>query len=202
MQQVSTFFPFGPPVYLDKIEDKYIEEMTDALDIAYGDEEYDMRDRLAGRIDDQYEIMPLVSDSCKGHIMKHAIQFMTDTGGDPTFMKQTEIDALWVNIQRYMELNPIHRHTGMFSFVIYLENELDRANAINNKFDNARGTELAGHLELRYGEEQYFNWTEYKLWPEKGMIIMFPSWVSHKVYPHYEKDKKRISVAGNIQQII
>ena len=56
MQQVSTFFPFGPPVYLDKIEDKYIEEMTDALDIAYGDEEYDMRDRLAGRIDDQYEI--------------------------------------------------------------------------------------------------------------------------------------------------
>ena len=31
---------------------------------------------------------------------------------------------------------------------------------------------------------------------------MFPSWVSHMVYPHYEKDKKRISVAGNIQQII
>ena len=47
-----------------------------------------MRDRLIGRIDDQYEIM-LVSDSCKGHIMKHAIQFMTDTGGDLTFMQQT-----------------------------------------------------------------------------------------------------------------
>ena len=49
MQQVGTFFPSVSPSGLDKIEDKYIEEMTDALDIAYGDEEYDMRDRLAGR---------------------------------------------------------------------------------------------------------------------------------------------------------
>ena len=61
----------------------------------------------------------------------------------------------------------------MFSFVIYLENELDRANApANNKFDNARGTEL-GHLELGYGEEQYFNWTEYKLPSENDNYVSF-----------------------------
>ena len=121
---------------------------------------YDKRDRLAGRIDDQYEIMPLVSDSCKGHIMKHVSQFIQIHVGGQT--DTYEISGLWVNIQRYMELNPIHRHTGMFSFVIYLENELNREETINNKFDNARGTEaMLSHLHFRYGEEQYFNWTEY-----------------------------------------
>jgi len=197
-QELSTLFPFGPPVYISQIDPKYIEEMEQSIETATNDESFSMREGLAGRIDDQYQILPLTSDACKGHILQHVNQLYYDTGARPTETDRVEIDALWVNIQRYMELNPAHAHTGMFSFVIYIKNELSRAETINNKFDNARNTELAGHLQLRYGEEQYMNWSQFNHWPERGQIIMFPSWLQHFVFPHYETDKERISVAGNI----
>ena len=195
-EQVNTFFPFGPPVYLSQIDPKYISEMEQSIETATSDEEYSARSGLAGRIDDQYQILPLTSDACQGHIIQHVNQYHHDTGGQFDF--PIGLDALWVNIQRYMEFNPAHHHTGMFSFVIFIKNELSRAETINNKFDNVRDTELAGHLQLRYGEEAHMNWNVFNHWPERGQIIMFPSWLQHFVFPHYETDKERISVAGNI----
>ena len=195
-EQVNTFFPFGPPVYLSQIDPKYISEMEQSIETATSDESLSAREGLAGRIDNQYQILPLTSQACLGHILQHVNQYHFDTGGEQ--MNNIEIDALWVNIQRYMEFNPAHHHTGMFSFVIYIKNDLERASAINNKFDNARGTELAGHIQLRYGEEAHMNWNVYNHWPERGQIIMFPSWLQHFVFPHYETDKERISVAGNV----
>lgn len=196
---MRTNFFFGPPVYIAEIDPKYITEMEQNIDTASIDEEYSARANLAGRIVDQYQILALTSEACKGHILQHVNQMFYDTGA-PTdgLNEQIEIDALWVNMQRYMEFNPAHAHGGMLSFVIYIKNDLQKEVAINNKFDNARGTELAGHLQLRYGEEQYMNWSNFTHWPERGQIIMFPSWLQHFVFPHYEQDKVRISVAGNI----
>ena len=197
MQQVtSTFFPFGPPVYINNIDPKYVEEMLQHVDTASASpDNYDKRDSLAGRIDDQYTIEPLTSEACKGHILQHVNQYNFDVGGNTDMY---EISGLWVNIQRYMELNPMHSHDGMFSFVIFLKNELNREETINNKFDSVRDTELAGHLHFRYGEGNFMNWNVLNHWPEVGQIIIFPSWLQHMVMPHYEEDKLRISVAGNI----
>ena len=162
--------------------------------------EYDNRPYLAGQIDDQYTIFELASDACKGHIIQHVMTYQNDLiQGDPSWEPWVPcIDGLWVNVQRYMELNPMHSHSGMFSFVIFLKNELDREETINNKFDSVRGTAMAGHLSLRYGEQNFMNWNVFNHWPEEGQIIIFPSWLQHMVMPHYEKEKIRISVAGNI----
>jgi len=202
-----TFLPFGPAIYLNKMDDKYIVEIEKAIDKVMDEGGVDSRqagDRLAGRLDDQYEILDLVSDACKGHIFQHVNQYYFDQRG--TAINQEHdgllgLDSLWFNVQRYMEFNPWHLHTGIVSFVIYIKNDLSKAETINNKFDKRRGTELAGHLQLKYGEANQFNYTNYDLWPEKGQIIMFPSWLMHTVFPHYEKDKERVSVAGNIIQM-
>ena len=122
MQQVNTFFPFGPPVYINNIDPKYVEEMLEHVDTAQmTPNKYDKRDSLAGRIDDQYTIEPLTSEACKGHILQHVSQYNFDVGGQTDTY---EISGLWVNIQRYMELNPMHSHDGMFSFVIFLKKNL------------------------------------------------------------------------------
>lgn len=203
MQEIGNIVtPFGPPVYLGKIDEKFIVEMEQAIETSrMNPEEYDARALLAGRIEEQLEILPHVSEACVGHIYSHARQYMNCVGGDfEKVLPDTELDALWVNIQRYMETNPWHSHGGMFSFVIFINNELNREETINNKYDSARGSALAGHLELRFGENNFFNWNNYLVWPERGGIIMFPNWLHHYVHPHYEKDKVRISVAGNIVQ--
>lgn len=200
----TTFLPFGPAIYLNRVDEKYIVEMEKAKDKVIGDNEREIGDRLAGRIDDQYEILDLVSDSCKGHIFQHVNQYYFDQRGSSINQEEDGtlgLTSLWVNVQRYMEINPWHLHTGIVSFVIYIKNELNRDETINNKFDKKRGTELAGHLQLKYGESNHLNYVNYDLWPERGQIIMFPSWLMHTVFPHYEKDKERVSVAGNIIQM-
>ena len=202
MQQVNTFFPFGPPLYISEIDPKYIKEMMECMETAQQTpNKYDNRPYLAGQIDDQYSIIELKSEACGGHILQHVQKYKEDLGVGREEMHDFEpvIDGLWVNIQRYMEINPMHSHDGLFSFVIFLKNELNREETINNKFDSVRGTAMAGHLSLRYGEQNYMNWNVYHHWPEVGQIIIFPSWLTHMVMPHYEKDKIRISVAGNIQ---
>ena len=201
MSQVGSIVtPFGPSIYLGTIDEKYIVEMEQAIEKSrMSPEEYDARATLAGRIEEQLQILPHVSEACLGHIYSHAHQYMESCGGEPAaVLPDTEIDALWTNIQRYMELNPMHSHDGMFSFVIFLKNELNREETINNKFDSVRDTELAGHLHFRYGEGNFMNWNVLNHWPEVGQIIIFPSWLQHMVMPHYEEDKLRISVAGNI----
>ena len=49
---------------------------------------------------------------------------------------EAKIDSLWVNKQILGEVNPPHSHDGLMSFVIYLDNPLDREECINNRFDN------------------------------------------------------------------
>lgn len=199
---MNTFFPFGPPLYISQIDPKYVTEMLECTEKAATDPKYDNRALLAGQIDDQYSIIELASEACGGHILQHVEQYKADCGVDQGSMHDftPTIDGLWVNIQRYRELNPMHTHDGLYSFVIFLKNELNREETLNNKFDSVRGTTTAGHLTLRYGEQQYMNWNVYQHWPEEGQIIIFPSWLQHMVMPHYEKDKIRVSVAGNIQQ--
>ena len=53
-------------------------------------------------------------------------------------------------------------------------------------------------IELQYGEPAWFNWTQFRHVPSRGDIIIFPSWMRHTVYAHYEANKVRISVAGNV----
>ena len=117
------------------------------------------------------------------------------------------IDAIWANVQRSGEVNPPHAHTGMFSFVIFTKNELTFEKTIDNKFEKnveyntGYVQHASGHLVLSYGEEHFYSWDKYFIWPEVGDIIMFPSWLRHFVYPHYEEDKVRVSVAGNISVV-
>ena len=198
----STFFPFGPPVYVNFMDEKYIEEMLSAMKVVEKDPDaYSMRHRLAGQIEEQYEIFNHVSEACIGHIMQHVNQYSFDFGVPPFEDGEAKIDSLWVNKQIAGEVNPPHSHDGLMSFVIYLDNPLDREECINNRFDNARKTESAGHLTLRYGEMINLNWNVYSLITETGHIIIFPAWLQHFVHPHYEEGKTRISVAGNVQLI-
>ena len=57
---------------------------------------------------------------------------------------------------------------------------------------------LAGLIELQYGEPNWMNWNNYNHVPKRRDIIIFPSWLRHTVYAHYEENCVRVSVAGNV----
>lgn len=200
-----TFFPFGPPIFHGRLPMNIINEVQTHIDKVRGDDTRDYGDMLAGRIKQQYDISDLCSDDVYTVLKQCAIDYMDGVEGMTGFQPNNigkdnlKVDALWVNIQKEREYNPPHLHDGMFSFVFYTKNDLLAQEAFNNEFDIQKGQQLGGTLELRYGEMQFFNFSNFSILPEVGDIVLFPSWVSHHVHQFYKPDAERISVAGNFQ---
>ena len=203
----NVIFPFGPPIYIDKIDENIIKELDVRIEEAGGKPEFDASGQLAGRIKKQTHLDEVISDTTRNVILNHCKNFFEQTsGGQELPMSAMTLDSIWSNIQEAREYNPIHQHTGNFSFVIYTRNDLEdlsveeiQDNEYDNKvvdYDNQRP--LAGLIELFYGEGNWMNWTSYQHIPKRGDILIFPSWLRHTVYAHYEAGKIRISVAGNV----
>jgi len=200
------FSPFGPFVYLGKINESILVELQSRIEEVRGDKEKDVGERLAGRIVQQYDISENCSkqvyDEITSHLKCKYDELQAVTGLDYQSgidWNKVWIDSLWVNIQKAGEYNPPHMHDGMYSFVIYTKNDMTREEAIDNQFDNQKGQSMAGHLELKFSEQNFANFSHYSHWPEVGDIIMFPSWLQHFVHSFYKEDVERISVAGNFQ---
>ena len=203
----NVIFPFGPPIYIDKIDENIIKELDVRIEEAGGKPEFDASGQLAGRIKKQTHLDEVISDTTRNVILNHCKNFFEQTsGGQELPMSAMTLDSIWSNIQEAREYNPIHQHTGNFSFVIYTRNDLEdlsveeiQDNEYDNKvvdYDNQKP--LAGMIELFYGEGNWMNWTSFQHIPKRGDILIFPSWLRHTVYAHYETGKIRISVAGNV----
>ena len=106
----------------------------------------------------------------------------------------------WVNYQKKHEFNPIHNHSGVYSFVIWMKIPYDCEK--QNKKDIARNsnTPSIGTFQFSYlnilGE---WMGKSYHLSPkDEGIMLFFPSTLYHMVHPFYDCDEERISVSGNI----
>ena len=202
----DVIFPFGPPIYIGKVGENVLQELDARIEETGGKPEFDASGQLAGRIKKQTHLDDVISDTVKVQILNHCSTFYEKTAYQKIPLESMVLDSIWSNIQEAREFNPVHQHTGNFSFVIYTRNDLEdlsveeiQDNEYDNKivdYDNQKP--LAGMIELFYGEGNWMNWTSFTHIPKRGDILIFPSWLRHTVYAHYETGKIRISVAGNV----
>ena len=112
-----------------------------------------------------------------------------------------KVESVWVNMQKKLEVNPIHNHDGTLSFVAWLHVPFkleDERNMQNCK--NSRTVKLASTFQFVY-TQVLGNVVNFPLFVEngwEGRIIMFPSSLLHIVYPFQSSDDYRISIAGNL----
>lgn len=111
------------------------------------------------------------------------------------------LDQMWVNFQNKHEFNPVHDHPGIFSFVVWKEipysmkkeHSLDIFKDVNDKLSGCFEffyTDTLGKIRSHvYKADKKFN----------NFILLFPSMMSHAVYPFYTSNKQRISISGNIK---
>jgi len=109
-----------------------------------------------------------------------------------------EMTPLWVNFQKKYEFNPIHRHGGILSFVIWIDIPYKKEDEMYIKSDNSIAvapgcfsfvyTDILGGIKSHWipADSTYNN-----------TMVLFPAGLNHCVYPFYTSDKYRISVAGN-----
>ena len=114
---------------------------------------------------------------------------------------------IWVNFQRKGEYNPLHTHSGVLSFVVYIqvpfsfeeENKSTKSNTKTRgsfKFIYPQRSKLGEQHAPTGSSVSVIMLPVDKTWV--GKVIMFKADQPHLVEPFYSSDDYRISVAGNL----
>jgi hypothetical protein len=110
------------------------------------------------------------------------------------------LDGLWCNFQKATEFNPNHTHSGLLSFVIWVQVPYDSKQELERSPGRHGTKNIAGCFELLYnntiGDLATMVVAADRSW--EARMLMFPARMAHCVYPFYTSQDYRISVSGNI----
>ena len=162
-----------------------------------------MNKTLAGQITKEYQItksLPLLNPYLEEMGRAYQKQWNYYPKENPNNNKLT-VESVWVNMQKKLEVNPLHNHDGTLSFVAWLHVPFkleDERNMENVK--NSRTMELASTFQFVY-TTALGTIANCPMFVESGWeakIVMFPAKLLHVVYPFQTSDDYRISIAGNL----
>ncbi len=112
------------------------------------------------------------------------------------------LNKFWVNYQYQTEFNPLHHHTGVYSFVIWMKIPYSWDEQIKlPQFRDIKEQDIkAGNFEFEFTDVLGHVMTSgFQLSPKlEGFMVFFPARLRHCVYPFYEIEEPRISISGNL----
>jgi hypothetical protein len=111
------------------------------------------------------------------------------------------LDEAWVNFQKKYEFNPLHNHSGVFSFVIWIDIPYAIEDERNNVHSKDSNNNVAGCFSFFY-IDSLGSILSYSIPADNtcnNKLILFPSKMSHCVYPFYTSEDYRISCSGNFR---
>jgi hypothetical protein len=198
----STF----PIYYIGKLDDEKLHPLRKMVDdFKHQIHEYtltDMREKLAGNIRREYEIDPKEYGYFDELVFPELEKYLKDVPEQKVLSCNRDyiMESVWVNFQQKYEFNPPHDHTGIYSFVIWLDIPYDAD--VEREFGpgTSSNTNIPGHFTFQYTNAlgQVCN-DHLKIDKNmNGHIAIFPSQLTHAVHPFYTSDEYRITVAGNI----
>lgn len=181
-----------------KISENLLNELKDTAYVMLENKSNyeDKRSKLAGQIESELTIPEKIREKIEPYVIKCCKEFH----GYEIPLSALSAKEMWINFQKKYEFNPLHAHNGLFSFVLWInvpykiqdEFELDICKYSNSEsagiFQFAHSS-LNGSIKTTsiYADKSY-----------EGTMILFPSWLQHKVHPFYTSDDYRISISGNV----
>ena len=110
------------------------------------------------------------------------------------------LTSLWVNFQKQHEFNPMHNHSGVYSFVVFMKIPTDWREQHEIPFVKDSNAPKASDFEFVYTDVMG-NVTGYTYNLDssfEGTMLFFPAEMMHQVYPFYNCEEERITISGNI----
>jgi len=163
---------------------------------------------LAGHIKEEYA-MPGINQSFNNFLLSNASTHEIFKVYNNRFNVLSEnkpiyLDNFWVNYQKKYEFNPIHGHSGLYSFIIFvkipydLKKEQNYFPEVSKTLDSRTQTSKLNFVNVE-PNGQISTTTVPADKSFEGKMFMFPSKQRHLVYPFYTSDDYRITVSGNIK---
>ena len=110
-----------------------------------------------------------------------------------------ELNELWVNFQKKHEFNPLHDHTGIMSFVIWVKIPYLMEDELKAAPGASANPNLAGHFAFHFtdalGDIRTYHIPADQT--AENTVLLFPARLKHSVFPFYSSDDFRITVSGN-----
>tara|TARA_R100001224_G_scaffold26488_1_gene14164 strand:- start:60 stop:632 length:573 start_codon:yes stop_codon:yes gene_type:complete len=186
----SYIFPyFGPLILHTSINKEQIERLKKICNTKQS-----YHTSLAGHIKDEY----LLNSKDYEKIVKPQLNLYKNVYEKFYDKELISIKAtsVWVNYMKAGEFNPPHIHTNCrFSSVVYLQFPKQ---ILKENEKHQAASKGPGAIEFMYGENQpRDSINSYPVLPKEGDMFIFPSFVTHFVYPFKSKNVKRISIAAN-----
>jgi len=165
-------------------------------------------DKLAGIIEREYDLRHLINtpigEDLKG-VCSKMIKMYSERYEYPHLIacnnrsSPYKLNSLWVNFQKKHEFNPVHNHSGVFSFVIWLKIPYDIEEELNTGAGKNSVDNVASKFQFFYSTIYGNHSADLNINKDsEGMMVMFPATLRHTVYPFYTSDDYRISISGNI----
>lgn len=202
-KNIFTFNNFG--YILKSFTDKELKPIKDEINEIKDNfnSSISFNNNLAGNLEKEYRLhksfdcilnlfAPLIDEYEKTFNYLSGINFLK---------KDTSVvlDQPWVNFMKKNEFNPNHSHKGVFSFVLWIDIPYNIEDEINQASSKNSNSKVPGHFQFVYnnilGEIKTFPIPADKKFNGKGLL--FPSKLTHAVYPFTTSDEYRISVSGN-----
>ena len=184
-----------------KLDDKELKFLWDMIN-ERGEK---INDRLAGNIDSSYEIYDKGGWFTENVLLECGIKYEKNYGNIWSKVPITgshpfTLSSMWVNYQKQYEFNPLHDHTGVFSFVIWMQIPTDYEDQKQISIAKDSNVDVVSNFVLNYHNTLgMIAQHVYAMSKEmEGTMLFFPSQLMHCVYPFFNCNKDRISISGNL----
>lgn len=158
-----------------------------------------MQPQLVGNLNHEYLLIrskPLLERMTRSLIPAFAQSFQLKTRDPATY----HLDRPWVNFQRKHEFNPLHKHSGEFSFVLWLQIPYTKEDELRASPGVLPDRNCAGCFTFQYIDVlgSITPWSIPADNTYEGRLILFPAALNHSVHPFFSSDEYRISISGNL----
>ena len=189
------------------IESNLSEEQIDYLKECIDNKGSSCKDHLVGNIHNSYELYDKNNwffDNVLVSNIDYYQKSFTNLGSmiPTTGFHNYILSSWWVNYQKKHDFNPPHDHNGVYSFVIWINVPTDYREQHNISI--ARGINSGGAVASDFAFQysnilgQPMSYVYHMDKSVEGKMVFFPSSLRHCVYPFFECDETRVSIAGNI----
>lgn len=172
------------------------------------DAEEKIKKKLAGHLEYQFYLRDSV-ELLTPIIFEMAAEYVLKWNYDSEILKNNpklkvisfKLDPMWINFQQKYEYNPLHDHSGLFSFVIWVNIPYDLEKEMSVPGVHASNSPLATSFNFTYTNVfgEIISLPFYAEKKYEGTILFFPSKLKHLVYPFLTSDDFRVTISGNIQ---